>query len=229
VTVAAFFFDPLCPWAYRTSLWLREVSRMDPGVHVEWRFFSLEEVNLETGKRHPWEREWSYGWSQMRVAALLRRQGHELVDRWYGSVGDAFFDRGEPTFTRQGAEAVLESIGLPSSLVGEALNDETTNEEIRADHTFLRETYGGFGVPTIVVSDDEDRSAGRAMYGPVLLTPPTGSEALRLWRLLAELQTFPDLFEIGRPKTGADMEAIRSALATYGSARQWRTVQNPAP
>ncbi|MCA1599384.1 MAG: DsbA family protein, partial [Chloroflexi bacterium] len=37
-----FFFDPICPWAYQTSLWIREV-RARTGLRVDWRFFSLEE------------------------------------------------------------------------------------------------------------------------------------------------------------------------------------------
>ena len=67
-----FHFDVICPWAYQTSLWMREVrDRLD--LEVDWRFFSLEEVNRVDGKKHPWEREWSYGWSMMRIGALLKR------------------------------------------------------------------------------------------------------------------------------------------------------------
>ena len=64
----------MCPYAYQTSLWIREV-RDRTGLEVNWRFFSLEEINRAEGKKHPWEREWSYGWSLMRIGALLRRQG----------------------------------------------------------------------------------------------------------------------------------------------------------
>ena len=67
-----FHFDPMCPFAYQTSLWIRDV-REQLGITVNWRFFSLEEVNRAEGKKHPWEREWSYGWSLMRIGALLRR------------------------------------------------------------------------------------------------------------------------------------------------------------
>ena len=67
-----FHFDVLCPWAYQTSLWMRDV-RDQLDLTVNWRFFSLEEVNRVEGKRHPWEREWSYGWSILRIGALLGR------------------------------------------------------------------------------------------------------------------------------------------------------------
>ena len=68
-----FHFDIMCPYAYQTSLWMREVRDL-AGIDVRWRFFSLEEINRAEGKKHPWEREWSYGWSMMRIGAYLRRQ-----------------------------------------------------------------------------------------------------------------------------------------------------------
>src|SRR5688572_27328496 len=85
-TKVDFHFDVMCPWAYQASLWIREV-RDHAGVEVAWRFFSLEEINRREGKKHPWERRWSYGWSMMRIGALLRRMDMELLDRWYDAAG----------------------------------------------------------------------------------------------------------------------------------------------
>jgi len=48
-TVVDFHFDPMCPFAYQTSLWIREV-REQIGITVNWRFFSLEEINRVEGK-----------------------------------------------------------------------------------------------------------------------------------------------------------------------------------
>ena len=59
----------MCPYAYQTSVWIRDV-REQIGLDITWRFFSLEEVNRVEGKRHPWERPWSFGWGQMRVGSL---------------------------------------------------------------------------------------------------------------------------------------------------------------
>ena len=85
-TTVDFHFDPMCPFAYQTSLWIRDV-REQLGITVNWRFFSLEEINRSEGKKHPWEREWSYGWSLMRIGALLRRTDMSLLDRWYAAIG----------------------------------------------------------------------------------------------------------------------------------------------
>ena len=83
-----FHFDVMCPWAYQPSLWMRDV-RDQLDLKVNWKFFSLEEVNLAEGKKHPWEREWSYGWSMMRIGVVLRRIDMALLDDWYALAGRA--------------------------------------------------------------------------------------------------------------------------------------------
>lgn len=49
MTTVDFHFDPLCPFAYQTSVWIRDV-RAQLGITINWRFFSLEEINLVAGK-----------------------------------------------------------------------------------------------------------------------------------------------------------------------------------
>ena len=39
-----FYFDPVCPWAWRTSLWIREVAKVRP-INIHWKFLSLEYIN----------------------------------------------------------------------------------------------------------------------------------------------------------------------------------------
>ena len=44
-----FHFDVMCPWAYQSAVWIREVRRQSD-LEVNWRFFSLEEINRLEGK-----------------------------------------------------------------------------------------------------------------------------------------------------------------------------------
>src|SRR5581483_2806091 len=129
-TKVDFHFDVLCPWAYQTSLWIREVD----GLEVTWKFFSLEEINRQEGKKHPWEREWSYGWSMMRVGALLRRLDPALLDRWYLAAGTALHVEGRKPHRREVAEELVASLGLDRGLVARAIEDETTHDEVRREH-----------------------------------------------------------------------------------------------
>nr|MBA2530347.1 DsbA family protein [Euzebyales bacterium] len=39
-----FYFDPICPWCYQTSRWIRRVEELGE-VTVSWGLFSLELVN----------------------------------------------------------------------------------------------------------------------------------------------------------------------------------------
>ncbi len=217
-----FFFDPMCPWAFEASRWMRSV-REQTGIEITWRFFSLETVNRGEGKLFPWERPWSYGWSMMRVGAYLRRRSPLLLDRWYLENGEAFFHRGEPVFDTEGAKRVVSRLGLPPALVDEAIADETTHDDVRSDHEHLVRTHGGHGVPTLVFPD------GNAVFGPVVMPAPDGSAAIRLWESILVWREFPHLYEIRRPKTELDLRYIDNALRTYFEARPWKTVENRAP
>ena len=126
-----FHFDVLCPWAYQTSLWMREV-RDQLDLTVRWRFFSLEEVNRVEGKRHPWEREWSYGWSILRIGALLGRIDPNHLDDWYAVTGRALHVDGMKVHEPDVARLLVEEIGLDPDLVDQAIGDESTHNEVRA-------------------------------------------------------------------------------------------------
>jgi len=221
VTAVDFHFDIMCPWAYQTSIWMRDV-RDQLGLDVRWRFFSLEEINRAEGKKHPWEREWSYGWSMMRVGAMLRRLDPTLLDRWYLLAGTALHVEGHKPHRPEVAESLVAELGLDPALVGQAIDDPTTHDEVRADHDRVV-ALGGWGVPTLVFDDD------RALFGPVLIEPPTGAAAVRLWDLLTGWLEFPHLYEVQRPKGPGDLRAIATVFRPYLEARDWVTIQNETP
>ena len=217
-----FFFDLMCPWAYQSSKWIRDVRRRR-GLDIRWRFFSLEEINREEGKKHPWERKWSYGWSQMRIGAWLRRRSMDVLDRWYEGVGRAFHEDAVRTQEPDRHRDLLGELGLPPEAVDEAIADPTTTDEVKADHTYVTSVHGAFGVPTLVFPDET------AVYGPVVVPSPTGDEADRLWDYVREYVTFPTLYELKKPKTADDLGQIATIFEPYLRARSWRTIENPAP
>jgi 2-hydroxychromene-2-carboxylate isomerase len=219
----SFYFDPMCPWAYQTSRWIRNV-RDAVDVDVTWRFFSLEEVNHVEGKRHPWERPWSFGFGQMRVGALIRREeGNDALDRWYAAVGQAFFFDGVKTHTPEHHAEVIAAAGFDPALVERAIADESTLTEVRDEHLDAVERYGAHGVPTIVFTDTD-----YAVYGPVVSPAPEGEDAVALWELTRGMPRFPHLYELRHPKTTDDMLHIGDQFRTYLTTRDWQTVENPA-
>jgi len=211
-----FHFDVMCPFAYQTSLWMRS-ARDQLGLTVNWKFFSLEEVNRVEGKKHPWEREWSYGWSMMRIGALLRRTDMAWLDAWYARAGKALHEEGHKPHEPAVARHLLAEIGLDPALVDQAIADPTTHDEVRAEHQIVMDA-GGYGVPTLIFPD------GQTFFGPVLLDPPTGDAAVRLWNAVIAWREFPHLFELQRPKTNEHQRAIATAFRPYLEARDWVSI-----
>src|SRR6478609_4541044 len=215
MSVVDFHFDPMCPFAYQTSLWIREV-RAQTGLTVNWRFFSLEEVNRADGKKHPWERGWSYGWSLMRIGAMLRRTDQDLLDRWYATIGHELHTLGGKPHDPGVARGLLARIGADDGALDAALADPTTHDEVRADHQRVLDA-GGYGVPTLFLD-------GQCLFGPVLVDPPTGAAALRLWEVVTGMAELPHVYELQRPKSAADAELIGRSLRPYLDGRDWVSI-----
>ena len=214
-SVVDFHFDVLCPYAYQTSKWIRNV-RAQNGITINWKFFSLEEVNRIEGKKHPWEREWSYGWSMMRIGALLRRTSMDDLDRWYERAGRALHEEGHKPHEPAVARHLLEEIGLDPALVDQAIEDQTTHDEVRDEHQRVMDS-GGFGVPTLFFGD-------HCLFGPVIINPPDGEAALRMWDATTAWVEFPELYEIQKPKMKSDQQAIAAAFKPYLEARDWISI-----
>ena len=211
-----FHFDVMCPYAYQTSRWIREV-RDRTGLVVNWRFFSLEEINRQEGKKHPWERDWSYGWSMMRIGALLRRQSMADVEAWYQRAGRALHVDGLKPHEPAVARHLLDELGFDPGLVDAAIADPTTGDEVLSDHQRVV-AADGYGVPTLFFPD------GQCLFGPVLVDPPTGEAAVRLWDAVVAWTEFPHLYELQRPKTSGDLQAIAETFRPYLEARDWVSI-----
>jgi mycothiol-dependent nitroreductase-like protein len=164
-------------------------------VEVRWKFFSLEEVN-KGDKTVDWENGRSA--PVLRVLALVRRQhGEDAVDRLYDALAQARFVREQQLSEPGVVEAALETAGLDPGLKAAALADQSTLDEVLAEHNENRARDGAFGVPTLVL----DNGSGPGIFGPVIKPVPEGEAAGELWDRILWLTREPGFFELKRGRT----------------------------
>lgn len=113
-----FYFDPVCPFAWLTSKWVRQVARQRD-YRVDWRFISLRILNahIDYAAHFPehYEEGHTAGLRLLRVAARTRaRHGRDAVGALYEAIGTRIFDtpRDEDPLSAsdQGARHVLEPL-----------------------------------------------------------------------------------------------------------------------
>ncbi len=207
----AFYLDPSCPWAWLTSRWVLEAAKVRP-LQVEWRLFSLAEVNrgVEEGRA---QEAHAASHAAMRVMALARRRGgEEALGRLYTALGEARHERGDSLAEEGVIRAALSQAGLDPALHAQALADPQTDEDVLAEHKQVVERHQAFGVPTLVID-------GSAIFGPIVRTVPRGQAAGELWDHVAWLMRQGDFFELKRERAGhPDIGRLRAQQpATSGT------------
>lgn len=187
---ATFFFDPACPWTWRTSRWLVAVAEAR-GLSVEWRAFSLAILN--EGKIAPeYADAMTASTRALRLAEALRAQGrHDDVGRFYTELGTRTHDAGNPISDRAVADAV-EAAGLTQD--APALDDERWDRAVHESHALAYASAGpDIGAPVLMVPGVE-----RGVHGPILTEVPGTDDALTIWDSLLPLIRLGTFHEIKR-------------------------------
>ncbi|MCZ0979647.1 DsbA family protein [Streptomyces diastatochromogenes] len=202
-TIADFYFDPLCPWAWMTSRWMLEVERVRP-VDVRWKVMSLAVLNEHRLDEVPAEyREMmeTQAWGPVRVViAAQQLHGDEVVGKLYTALGTRIHNNGEGP-TREAIVGALADAGLPADLVDFAVKD-TYDAELRASHKEGIDKVGqDVGTPVISVPGPTGEEV--AFFGPVVTPAPRGEAAARLWDGTLLVASTPGFYEIKRTRTAA--------------------------
>lgn len=186
-----FHFDPLCPWAWQSSKWMRQVLEVRD-VELSWALFSLQLINAEEGKEDPLADVHARGTPALRTLVLVQRQaGSDGVGRVYEAIGNRIHE-GDEELGPDVVKRALEDAGFDPSLVDAALADGSTMDEVRRQHEEAVEIAGAFGVPTLVFG------SGKGIFGPVVSKPPGGEASGRLFDHVKALAELDDFFELKR-------------------------------
>jgi protein-disulfide isomerase-like protein with CxxC motif len=192
--VADFWFDPLCPWAWLTSRWIKEVEQVRD-VKVNFHVMSLALLNTDRTELSDNYREWlKTAWGSARVSiAAARDHGDEVLDRLYTELGTRFHNEGRDR-DRATVEEALAAAGLPTSLA-DAMTSTEYDEELAKSHHAGMDLVGlDVGTPVISVG-------GTAFFGPVVTPKPRGEAAGRLWDGVLLVAGTPGFYELKRSRT----------------------------
>jgi 2-hydroxychromene-2-carboxylate isomerase len=200
-----FYFDPVCPFAWMTSKWVRQVAaRRD--YAVEWRFISLRILNSHVDYTAQFPPEYEAGHTAglrlLRMVARARTEhGAAVVGPLYEALGRSIFEveqgewrAGEHRGTRDFVGPILAEAGLPADLA-DALDDAARDEEIRAETAeALALTGKDVGTPILHFQPPH----GVAFFGPVISRLPSDEDAVALWDHVVGLAAFPGFAELKR-------------------------------
>jgi hypothetical protein len=186
-----FYFDPSCPFTWRTSRWLCEVTQ-PRGHTIGYRLMSLAILN--EGKEIPEQYRENMGASMRGVRvmfATLQQQGNDSLGALYREFGTRFFD-GTPM--DQALSAALDAADLPQSLMA-AATDESLDAPIHVSHDESQARVGmEAGSPVVCIGD------GPGYFGPVVVPVPEGEAAEKLYDALRLLSAVPEFSELKRAR-----------------------------
>ena len=200
-----FFFDPACPFAWQTSVWVRRVAQLRD-LAVGWRFIALAHVNREKDNPSQMSDGHRQGLRYLRVCAAAReRHGNDAVGALYEAWGRrhwydpptarSVLDRTAAARARIDVADILSELGLDPDLQ-QAADDAAWDAVVVAESDeALRRTGPDVGTP-IITYDPPD---GRSLFGPVISTVPADDETvLALYDAVRTLAAYPGFAELKR-------------------------------
>jgi hypothetical protein len=231
-----FYFDPVCPFAWMTSKWVRMVAA-ERDYSVDWRFISLRILNadIDYASHFPpnYEEGHTAGLRLLRVAARVRKEhGREAVGPLYKELGTRIFETSRDvdplSASGQGSRSMLEPLlrdaSLPTTLA-DALDDVAFDDAIRAEtEEALALTGRDVGTPILHFQPP----GGTAFFGPVISRLPAAEDAGPLWDHVIGLASFPGFAEIKRSlrerpqlaSFGVDSESVGQEEDWHGGSRR---------
>ena len=192
-TVADFWFDPLCPWAWITSRWILNAAEVRD-FEVRWHVMSLAYLNAGRDELpEEYRARLAEAWGPVRVvAAAQQAHGADIVLPLYTALGTKRHVEGREFDRAMVAEALADA-GIPSALA-DAMDTESYDDAVKVSHHRGMDLVGiDVGTPVIAVG-------GAAIFGPVVSPAPRGEAAGRLWDGLLLMLGTEGFYELKRSR-----------------------------
>jgi 2-hydroxychromene-2-carboxylate isomerase len=185
-----YFFDPACPFTWRTSRLLTAVAP-ERDLTLHWRAFSLSILN---GDNVPAQYQPMMAASSraLRLVEALRADGrHDAIAAFYTEVGNRTHEA-EAMISDDIVLQAAEAAGLenPKSI----LDDEKWDSSVRESHDTAMKLAGpDIGSPVVHID-----GAARGLHGPIIDVVPALDEAVAIWDATAALMKIDTFFEVKR-------------------------------
>jgi len=185
---------PVCPWAWITSRWLKEVEAVRD-VKVQLHVMSLAVLNEGRDLPEQYVDLMKQAWGPARVMlAVEQRYGAEGLEAFYDCWGQRFHVNNERDDFDATMAAVLADCNFDADIATFA-HSADNDEALRQSHHAGMDAVGfDVGTPVIHVGDV-------AFFGPVVTPAPKGEDAGRLYDGVVAVASFPGFFELKRSRT----------------------------
>jgi predicted DsbA family dithiol-disulfide isomerase len=190
---ATYFFDPACPFTWRTSRWLVSVAP-ERDVTLRWRAFSLSILNGDDVPAQYRPMMAASSRALRLVEALRADHRDETIATFYTELGNRTFEA-DAAISDDIVVAAAEAAGVADPKA--VLDDPSWDEAVRESHELAFGSAGpDVGSPVLLVEGAE-----RGVHGPIIDEVPGREEALAIWDAVVPLARSGTFFELKRGRS----------------------------
>jgi len=132
---------------------------MGPKLTINWRYFSLEQVNTQQGSEWKiWEQSEDYssrGLRAFQAAEAARRQGKSSFDSFHITLLKARHEQHKDIVDVDILNQIAKSVNLDMAQFQKDFSDHKLLAKLAEDYTFAVEVFGIFGTPTLVFPESK--------------------------------------------------------------------------
>ena len=185
--------DPACPWAWVTSRWILEATKVRD-LQVDFHVMSLAVLNEGRDMSDEYKSLLEKAWGPVRVLiAAEERHGNEIVEPLYSAMGIRYHVNGNKNLSEV-ISGALSDVGLEPELADAATSTDYDEALRKSHHTGMDPVGYEVGTPVIHVGDI-------AFFGPVVTPAPKGEAAGKLYDGVMLVAGTPGFYELKRTRT----------------------------